>query len=228
VYKSQTLLNALLNEERAIVSEIAGTTRDVIEETINIDGIIFRFIDTAGLRETSDVIEKIGVEKSFEKITNATVLLYVCDGSYCKELSDIENQLQIANSYDVPYLLIINKSDLVSENLKAEINAIKNCVLISAKNNEGLEELKEKLHLFITSDQETHSQFIVSSVRHFENLSKALRSLNNVLNGLHHNLSLDLISLELRNGIYAIGEITGEVSNDEILGNIFSKFCIGK
>jgi tRNA modification GTPase len=221
-------LNALLNEERAIVSEIAGTTRDIIEETINIEGVIFRFIDTAGLRETTDVIEKIGVEKSYEKITTATILLYVCDGSLFDKIDQVETQIAEASQYNVPFLVLINKSDLMIDELKSHISNIENCLLISAKNQIGLEQLRQKIFAFVSYDQETQSQFIVSNARHFESLNKANDSLKQVLTGIENQLSLDLIALELRNAIIAIGEITGEVSNDEILGNIFSKFCIGK
>jgi len=223
-----TLLNTLVNEDRAIVSEIAGTTRDIIEETINIEGVIFRFIDTAGLRETTDVIEKIGVEKSYEKITTATILLYVCDGSLFDRIDQVETQIAEASQYNVPFLVLINKSDLMIDELKSHISNIENCLLISAKNQIGLEQLRQKIFAFVSYDQETQSQFIVSNARHFESLNKANDSLKQVLTGIENQLSLDLIALELRNAIIAIGEITGEVSNDEILGNIFSKFCIGK
>jgi tRNA modification GTPase len=223
-----TLLNALLNEERAIVSEIAGTTRDVIEETMNINGIVFRFIDTAGLRTTTDVIEKIGVEKSYQKITNATLLLYVYDASQITTLNDVKMQIENVSKYDVPFLLLINKSDLLSEELSKKVTQFDNCILISAKHKLGLENLKKKLFDFVAIGKDTQSQFIVSSVRHFESLNKANESFHAVLNGLNNNISSEFVSLELRNALYAIGEITGEVSNDEILGNIFSKFCIGK
>lgn len=223
-----TLLNSLLQEDRAIVSDIAGTTRDIIEETINIEGIVFRFIDTAGLRETTDVIEKIGVEKSYEKITLATILLYVCDGSLIQSMNDVNEQQNIAKEHGVTFFLVINKSDLMSDVLKNEIASLDTCILISAKNNSGLDFLRAKLLASVTAESTSTSQFIVSSVRHFEHLNKAYQSLSNVEQALQHNTSLDIIALELRNSIYEIGEITGEVSNDEILGNIFSKFCIGK
>lgn len=223
-----TLLNALLNEERAIVSEIAGTTRDSIEETLNVQGVVFRFIDTAGLRKTDDVIERIGVERSYDKIKDASVLLYVCDASTLTDVQTLIAEINEAEKFGVPYLFIANKADLLPENLYQRIEQTKSCVILSAKNKTGINDLKSALFQTIAKDGVKEDQTIVTNLRHYQSLINANLSLTDVVTGIEQHISSELIALDIRKSLEALGEITGEVSNDEILGNIFSKFCIGK
>ena len=229
-----TLLNALLNEERAIVSEIAGTTRDTIEDELVIGGIGFRFIDTAGIRDTKDVIESIGIKKTFEKIEQAQVILFlldsslqIADGSLKTNKIEIE---KIINQFPLKPLLIIgNKSDLLSKevanNLKSEIN---NLNLISAKNNDGIDELKNQLLSFVNTGSLRNNETIITNTRHYDSLLKALDEIQKVKFGLESNLSSDLMAIDIKESLYHFGMITGEVTNDELLGNIFANFCIGK
>lgn len=223
-----TLLNALLNEERAIVSEIAGTTRDSIEETLNVQGIVFRFIDTAGLRKTDDVIERIGVERSYDKIKDAAVLLYVCDASALTDVHTLIDEINEVEKFGVPYLFIANKADLLPENLHEQIEQTKSCVMISAKNKTGINDLKNALFQAIVKDGIKEDQTVVTNLRHYQSLMNANLSLTDVVTGIDQHISSELIALDIRKALESLGEITGEVSNDEILGTIFSKFCIGK
>ncbi len=223
-----TLLNALLNEERAIVSAIAGTTRDVIEETINIRGLVFRFMDTAGLRHTEDEIEKIGVQKSHEKIRDAAVLIYLADASSFTDMNSLNEELSEAKKFGVPFLLVLNKTDLLNENLKQEMMKSKSAILISAKSKTGIDELKDALFHLIAKDGWMEDQTIVTNLRHFESLKKANEALSTVKFGIEKRSSGEMIAFDLRASLDALGEISGEVTNDEVLGNIFSKFCIGK
>ena len=223
-----TLLNALLNEERAIVSHIAGTTRDTIEEVLHIEGIAYRLIDTAGLRYTTDEIEQIGVERSYDKIKTASILLYMTDVSLISDAKDLEPELNAAAAFDVPYLLIANKSDLLDAKIIDQLAEINNVVLISAKNNSGIDILKKKLSHMIQSQKVSAPDMTVANIRHYEALKNAYQSLDNVLSGIDDQITTDLIAFELRQALEYLGEISGEVTNDEILGNIFSKFCIGK
>ncbi len=229
-----TLLNALLNEERAIVSEIAGTTRDTIEDELVIGGIGFRFIDTAGIRDTKDVIESIGIKKTFEKIEQAQVVLFLLDSSLQKEEGSLKlNQIEIEkikNQFPLKPLLIIgNKADLLSKaatvNLKSQIL---NLHLISAKNNLGIDELKNQLLSFVNTGALRNNETIVTNTRHYDSLLKALDEIQKVNYGLQTNLSSDLLAIDIRETLYHFGMITGEVTNDELLGNIFANFCIGK
>ena len=232
-----TLLNALLNEERAIVSEIAGTTRDTIEDELVIGGIGFRFIDTAGIRETADVIESLGIQKTFEKIEQAQVVLYLSpltpkggtlNGENIKqvqiEIEKIKNQFPLK-----PLIIIGNKKDLYSEeqirNLQSEIPTI---LLISAKENIGVDELKNKLLSFVNTGALRNNETIVTNTRHYDSLLKALDEIQKVNYGLQTNISSDLMAIDIREALYHFGMITGEVTNDELLGNIFANFCIGK
>lgn len=231
-----TLLNALLNEERAIVSDIAGTTRDTIEDELVIDGIGFRFIDTAGIRDTKDVVESIGIQKTFEKIEQAQVVLFLFDGLKFKVQSSeyITEIEKIKNKYpQKPLVIIINKVDLLSEN---ELNTITsqlttdNCELltISAKQNIGIEELKNTLLSFVNTGALRNNETIVTNTRHYDSLLKALEEIQKVRFGLESSLSADLMAIDIRQALYFFGEITGQVTNDELLGNIFANFCIGK
>ncbi|MBS1684458.1 MAG: tRNA uridine-5-carboxymethylaminomethyl(34) synthesis GTPase MnmE [Bacteroidetes bacterium] len=223
-----TLLNALLNEERAIVSHIAGTTRDTIEEVLHIDGIAYRLIDTAGLRQTEDVIEQIGVERSYGKIKEASILIYMTDASLITDMRDLAREMDAAASFDVPYLLIANKSDLCSDSVKETLGDMEHVVLMSAKNNSGIDTLKSKLSAMVQSQRVTPPDMTIANIRHYEALRHANDTLDAVLEAIDHQVTTDLVALELKLALAYLGEISGEVTNDEILGNIFSKFCIGK
>jgi len=232
-----TLLNALLNEERAIVSEIAGTTRDSIEDEISIGGVGFRFIDTAGIRETQDVIEGLGIKRTFEKIAQAQVVIFLLNaemfnvqGSEFKvEIEKIKNQFP-----QKPLLVVANKIDNLSDteilNLTVSLSAVEgsNLIAISAKENIGVEELKNKLLEFVNLGELRNNNAIVTNSRHYNALLSALEEINKVQEGLNNNLSGDLLAIDIRQALYHFGEITGEVTNDELLGNIFANFCIGK
>jgi tRNA modification GTPase len=236
-----TLLNALLNEERAIVSEIAGTTRDTIEDELVINGISFRFIDTAGIRETKDVVESIGIKKTFEKIEQAQVIVYLLDSSGILDfrfqtsdhsmLDNVKIEVEkIRNQFPLKPLIIIgNKADTLTEsqiqNLKSEIPEI---LLISAKENTNIEALKNQLLSFVNTGALRNNETIVTNTRHYDSLLKALEEIQKVKFGLQSNISSDLMAIDIRQALYYFGEITGQVTNDELLGNIFANFCIGK
>ncbi|MBL0049588.1 MAG: tRNA uridine-5-carboxymethylaminomethyl(34) synthesis GTPase MnmE [Bacteroidetes bacterium] len=223
-----TLLNTLLNEERALVSHIAGTTRDTIEEVLNVNGVAFRFIDTAGLRVAEDEIEKMGVEKSYEKIKNARILLYVSDASQIITSQDLTNELNAASVFEIPFLLIANKSDLCSESSLALLKVQKNVVLASAKNKSGIEELKTALNKLLFDGEETQHSQIITNLRHYEGLQKASNALDEVLIGIDNKITTELIALDLRRALEFLGELSGEISNEDVLDSIFSRFCIGK
>ncbi|MDM1377747.1 tRNA uridine-5-carboxymethylaminomethyl(34) synthesis GTPase MnmE [Myroides marinus] len=228
-----TLLNALLNEERAIVSDIAGTTRDTIEDELVIDGIGFRFIDTAGIRETKDVVESIGIQKTFEKIEAAQVVIYLIDGAKLNSssLDEIKVELEkLKNKYPLkPLLVVCNKKDLLSAEQITQYQAnIDNLMLMSAKENVGVEELKQALLGFVNTGALRNNETIVTNTRHYDSLLKALEEIEKVKWGLQTNLSADLMAIDIRQALYFFGEITGQVTNDELLGNIFANFCIGK
>ncbi|MEC3908749.1 tRNA uridine-5-carboxymethylaminomethyl(34) synthesis GTPase MnmE [Tamlana sp. 2201CG12-4] len=230
-----TLLNALLNEERAIVSDIAGTTRDAIEDEISIGGIGFRFIDTAGIRDTQDVVESIGIKKTFEKIDQAQVIIYLFDAeSIFAQKSSIEAIAieieKIKNKYpQKPLVVIANKIDAISEKELHELTAsIKDIKLISAKTKKGVEALKNTLLGFVNTGALRNNDTIVTNTRHYDALLKALEEVAKVKEGLDTGLSGDLLAIDIRQALYYFGEITGEISNDDLLGNIFANFCIGK
>ena len=223
-----TLLNALLNEERAIVSSIAGTTRDTIEDEISIDGIRFRFIDTAGIRQTSDEIEQIGIHKTFEKIQQAALVLYLLEAKdyteakkeeiheFCKtQQIDPENMLVVLNKID------IQKPELTKTNSQSVL-------FISAQNGDGIDELRNKLSSLVQLGNLKATDIVVSNSRHFNALNASLTSVMNVQEGLTNELSGDLMAIDLREAIHHLGEITGSVTTDDLLGSIFSNFCIGK
>ena len=229
-----TLLNALLNEERAIVSEIAGTTRDTIEDTINIEGIQFRFIDTAGIRETEDQIETIGIERAWEKAQDATLVIYLVDASSTsqEEIDAIRSTFTQNTDGNSNLLIVANKSDLgeslALKSAKAE-QVIEDSVAlsISAKTDKGISELKSILVSQINSGLSTDST-VVTNARHYEALSNALASLIDVRNGLDQDITGDFLAIDIRKALHHLGEITGEITTDDLLGNIFSRFCIGK
>ncbi|WP_196893888.1 tRNA uridine-5-carboxymethylaminomethyl(34) synthesis GTPase MnmE [Aureivirga marina] len=229
-----TLLNTLLNEERAIVSNIAGTTRDVIEDEMNINGVAFRFIDTAGIRDTEDVVESIGIQKTFEKIEQAQVVLYLFDSNNAlhseertKEIQEeiLKIQEQFPNK---KCIVIANKIDLVSEKEIREKFNFEHLVLLSAKTQQGVEQLTDLLLEMANTGALSNNETIVTNSRHFEALSNALEEMNNVQFGLDSDLSGDLLAIDIRQALYYLGEITGEITNDDLLGNIFANFCIGK
>ena len=234
-----TLLNALLNEERAIVSEIAGTTRDTIEDEISIGGIGFRFIDTAGIRETKDVVESIGIKKTFEKIDQAQVVIYLFDSPSVlstatpkgKQFQALKNEIaQIRNKYpQKPLLVIANKIDQLDDiqiaSMRNEIPEIK---LLSAKTGFGVEQLTNSLLDLINTGALRNNETIVTNSRHYDALLKALEEIQKVKHGLDTGLSGDLLAIDIRQALYHFGEITGEITNDDLLGNIFANFCIGK
>ncbi|MCJ1807832.1 tRNA uridine-5-carboxymethylaminomethyl(34) synthesis GTPase MnmE [Flavobacterium covae] len=228
-----TLLNALLNEERAIVSDIAGTTRDTIEDELVINGIGFRFIDTAGIRETKDVVESIGIQKTFEKIEQAQVVVFLVDSSQLivNSLDSLKNEIeQIKNKYPQKTLLtIFNKMDLMPTELMSNIKSqISNCLFISAKQKIGIDELKNTLLSFVKTGALRNNETIITNTRHYDSLLKALEEIQKVQWAIQQGLSSDLMAIDIRQALYYFGEITGEVTNDELLGNIFANFCIGK
>ena len=231
-----TLLNALLNEERAIVSDIHGTTRDVIEDTMNIEGVTFRFIDTAGIRETSDAIETIGIERSFQKLDQASIVLWVVDSTEAKAQIDTLKDKIIPRCEGKKLILVMNKCDVTPNH---EIDAKENMYLgeddcmetisISAKNRKGIAELQKLLVRAAALPEVTQNDVVVSNVRHYEALSHALEAIHRVQDGMAMGLSGDLVSQDLRECLFHLAEIVGgEITNDEVLGNIFRNFCIGK
>lgn len=227
-----TLLNALLNEERAIVSEIAGTTRDTIEDEISIGGIGFRFIDTAGIRETKDVVESIGIKKTFEKIEQSQVTIYLFDASKnINALKDARIEIEkIRNKYpQKPLLVIANKIDQLDDTQLANINTtIADVLLLSAKTGFGVEKLTSSLLNLINTGALRNNETIVTNTRHYDALLKAFEEIQKVKYGLETGLSGDLLAIDIRQALYHFGEITGEITNDDLLGNIFANFCIGK
>jgi tRNA modification GTPase len=227
-----TLLNALLNEERAIVSDIAGTTRDTIEDEMVIGGIGFRFIDTAGIRDTTDLVESIGIKKTFEKIGQAQIVIYMAP--FMEDFFSINNVLieidKIKNQYPQKSLVIVgNKKDLYTDSQLSKVKiAIPNILLISAKNDEGIEVLQNELLSFINTGALHNNETIVTNSRHYDALIKALEEIQKVHFGMCNSLPADLMAIDIRQALYYFGEITGQVTNDELLGNIFANFCIGK
>lgn len=223
-----TLLNALLNEERAIVSEIAGTTRDVIEDEIVIEGMVFRFIDTAGLRETEDKIEKIGVQRSYEKIKSASLLLYVFDLTEIKTPQDYEQELADAQYFGIPYIMVGNKVEYASDMVWSTLSSYPEVELISAKNKEGLENLKQHILKIVQGENFSTGDTLITNTRHYESLLQTKNALDNVLAGLNRGVTGDFLAMDIRQALYHLGEITGQITTDDLLANIFSKFCIGK
>ncbi len=228
-----TLLNVLLNEEKAIVSNIHGTTRDVIEDTVNIQGITFRFIDTAGIRQTTDTIENLGIERTFKKMEQASIIIWMIDSTV------INNQLEILKNKILPYcegkqlLILFNKSDLLTRNQQNKLNSIFKEVpaeklFISAKEKENLQQLEDTLVQMAAIPEISQEDIVVTNVRHYEALTHALESIQRVHKGIKMNLPGDLVSQDLRECLYHLGSIIGKVSSDQILENIFKHFCVGK
>jgi tRNA modification GTPase len=231
-----TLLNALLMEERAIVSEIPGTTRDTIEDTIVIEGLEYRFIDTAGLRETSDIVESMGIQRTYEKIRQASIILFIDEINDDPSAINLRAEAirKITEENGQRLIILINKSDqgspALQSRLQKSIELRKNDTLlfISAKEKTGLDELRHKLGDAALREKLDSDDVIVSNIRHYDALTRISASLSRVLDGLDNNLPEDLIAIDIRQAIHYLGEITGEITTDEILGNIFRNFCIGK
>ena len=220
-----TLLNTLLNEERAIVSEIAGTTRDTIEETLNINGVLFRLIDTAGIREAGDQIEAIGVQKTFEKIAESTILVYVYDVLSTSQ-EEVQKDLAQLSKDGLTVLVLANKTDALNENQKALIRA--EHYQISAKFRDNIDAFKEALYKLVLEGNISSENTVVTNLRHYQALNGAYESLSSVLNGLSLHITGDFLAMDIRHALRYLGEITGQVDVEDLLENIFSKFCIGK
>ena len=225
-----TLLNALLNEEKAIVSEIPGTTRDVIEDEISIDGVLFRFIDTAGIRETTDIIESIGVERAYEQIKLSSIAIYLFDVHEItpNELKQIVAEIE-PHLHNSQLVLVANKTDKEDmEYTYREFAEFKNLIFISAKEQTGIDELKKHLVTLFDNSTVNVTETIVTNARHVEALRHTNSALIKVLEGLNSNVSGDFLAMDIRQALHHLGTITGEISSDDLLTNIFSRFCIGK
>lgn len=226
-----TLLNVLLNEEKAIVSDIHGTTRDVIEDTVNIGGITFRFIDTAGIRETNDTIESLGIERTFQKLDQAEIVLWMIDAT------DATSQISQLSAQILPHcegkqlILVFNKADLVNDLPSVSTVAFPESIqtiAISAKSRTNIDELQRVLIAAANLPTVTQNDVIVTNIRHYEALVHALEAIHRVQQGLEDGLSGDFVSQDIRECIFHLSDIAGEVTNDMVLGNIFEHFCIGK
>ncbi|EJL67790.1 tRNA uridine-5-carboxymethylaminomethyl(34) synthesis GTPase MnmE [Chryseobacterium populi] len=230
-----TLLNALLKEERAIVSNIAGTTRDTIEEVLHIKGHAFRLIDTAGLRETADEIEAIGVKKAKEKVQNANVLVYLADAATEDFSEDIE-MIRSLQRDDLKLIICATKIDevlptkyeKVEDILRNRISCDFDFIKISAVEDQNMQDLKNELSSYVEQLKSEENNVVITNQRHFEALRKSSDAVSKVKEAITFRISTELLAYELRNALEHLGEISGEVTNDEVLGNIFSKFCIGK
>lgn len=224
-----TLLNLLVGEERAIVSDIHGTTRDVIEDTVNIDGKIFRFIDTAGIRDTTDTIESIGIERSLAKIKQAEIILLMLDATCANEQYQALSNKVLPLCQDKHLLVIVNKCDKATPTTITPLPENATQINISAKTKQGIEQLKTQLSLLLPDADIMAGNAIVSNIRHLKALQSANDDINRVLEGLQTDLPTDLVSQDLRSCLYHLAQITGgEIQTDEVLGNIFKHFCVGK
>ena len=220
-----TLLNALLNEERAIVSDIAGTTRDTIEDELTIGGIVFRFIDTAGIRDTADVIEALGVERTLEKMKQAKLIIYMADAA--QSTAEIEEQVRGLVKLEIPYLILLNKADLLSAQQREALARLQ-VVFISAKEKLGIDELKETLLEQVNLHHINTSETLVTNIRHVEALKQTENALQRVLVNVDNPITSDFLAMDIKQALHYLGEITGTVTTDDLLENIFTKFCIGK
>ena len=224
-----TLLNVLLNEEKAIVSDVAGTTRDFIEDEISIEGISFRFIDTAGLRETTDKIESIGVERTLKKVEEASMIIYLFDIQTTTPDELAQELKALQPEQNTQLLAVANKIDTVNALNLTEYKTIADTIAISAIGQDGVEALKQKLLEKVRGNQlDTSDQTIVTNLRHYENLRQTYTALDDVLTGINSGISSDFLAADIRRALYSLGQITGEITTDDLLENIFSKFCIGK
>ena len=222
-----TLLNTLLNEDRAIVSHIPGTTRDTIEEVLNINGINFRLIDTAGLREATDTIEQIGVQRTMEKISQSALLIYVFDAERIT-IEELNSDIASLQRPNIPMLLVANKIDLLTEEQKVALPHTDSSILISAKEKQHIDELKNKVYYAAVKEKLNDDETLVTNIRHLEALQKTEEALLRLLNGIDTNITSDFLAMDIKQALHYLGEITGAVTTDDLLDNIFSKFCIGK
>ncbi|MBB6610083.1 tRNA uridine-5-carboxymethylaminomethyl(34) synthesis GTPase MnmE [Pontibacter sp. Tf4] len=223
-----TLLNQLLNEEKAIVSDVPGTTRDFIEDEINLHGITFRFIDTAGLRETTDKVEAIGVERTMQKLSQSSLIVYLFDITTTTP-GEVQDELEKLNPKKLPILPVANKIDEASPAVLSAFDSLEGLVKISAAEGANMDVLKEALVEKVNLGKlNTQQQTIVTNLRHVDSLNKTYTALDDVLNGLALGMSGDLVAADIRRALYSLGEITGEITTDDLLDNIFTKFCIGK
>lgn len=220
-----TLLNALLNEERAIVSDIAGTTRDVIEDEINLGGITFRFMDTAGIRHTLDTVEAIGVQRTHESMKKASLILYLFDLTQTST-EEIEREEAEIKKLSIPYLKIGNKLDQASPDVLKKLG--NDFVLIAAASKTNLEELKGRIISLFQVNEVKQGDVVVTNLRHYQNLLQTNQSLTRVLEGMDSLVTGDFLAMDIRQSLHYLGEITGQITSDDLLANIFSKFCIGK
>ena len=217
-------MNALLNFDRAIVTNIQGTTRDTLEETYVFNGVKFVVIDTAGIRESGDVVEKIGVDRSIDAVNSADIVLLILDGS--ENLSDEDKRI-VDLVRDKKVLVVLNKNDLPSKVTKNDL-PFKDVLTSSALNKKGITEIKQKLYDMVIDQNIIQSNVIVTNTRHINALDRALASLDDVLTSLNNNVSLELVSVDIYNVWSILGEITGETNNEEIINSIFMNFCVGK
>ena len=222
-----TLLNALLNEEKAIVSEIPGTTRDFIEDEITLDGMMFRFIDTAGIRQTEDQIELLGVQRTHEKIQQASVVLYLVDLAH-DSFEAIEKEHQWLLQVGKPFILIGNKVDQASPHLLRQLKEKEDMVYISAEQKQNLDGLRNRLTDFLREHSLDTEGAVVTNTRHYTSLLHTRQALESILDGLQTGITHDFLAQDIRHALYHLGEITGDITNDDLLDTIFSKFCIGK
>ena len=211
-----------MNEDKAIVSDIAGTTRDAIEDSLIIEGFNFRFIDTAGIRNTTDTIENMGIKKSFDKANQSKIILFLLDVTQNIEDQILESE-KIKKTYSEKVLIVVNKTDITKDFTLNE-----NSISISAKSGVGIEDLKKTLLNFVNTSAISDNESIVTNLRHFEELQLTLNEIEEVINGMESGISGDFLSINIRQALFHLGSITGEVTTDTLLGNIFGKFCIGK
>jgi tRNA modification GTPase len=223
-----TLLNALLNEEKAIVSDIPGTTRDFIEDEVIIGGITFRFVDTAGLRETTDTIEALGVQRTKEQLKKAALIIHLIDLSTATN-GEIEAEVAMLSDLKIPVVRVANKTDKAQPEILFQLKKDENTLFISALNGENLDDLKDRLLSAVKSGElKPGEDTIVTNIRHYDNLMKTRDALHDVLNGIDNGVTGDFLAMDIRQALHYLGEITGEITTEDLLDNIFSKFCIGK
>jgi len=223
-----TLLNALLNEERAIVSHIPGTTRDTIEEVLNINGINFRLIDTAGIREATDTIEQIGVQRTMEKISQSALMLYVYDVNTLSE-DDLLVDLRSLFKPGVPTIVVANKTDLLAHQINTpELPEGMSIIAVSAKEKQHIDDLKQAIYHAVIKGNISGEETLVTNIRHLEALQRTEQALIRVLDGIANHITSDFLAMDIKQALHYLGEITGTVTTDDLLDNIFSKFCIGK